>query len=205
MSVVLTTLREQEEIIERDLAAFIRVGNALMRIREDDLYHQAGFATFRDYLESKPWGIGENAAYKQIQAARIAEICTDVQSEAHARELAPLLRKATPDVVREVYAEVLDETGGKPTAQAIREKVKEVLPSTNGNATRRNKTDEGVVQSLHELKALIPKWDQSALDTLSASECRRRVQLAQVVADWLTTEFLPAHEPRVAPLSKVPT
>ena len=137
MSVVLTTLREQEEIVERGLASFVEVGNALMRIREEELYREAGFDGFADYLEAKPWGIGANAAYKQIQAAEVAAICTTVQTESQARELAPLMRKATPEVVQQVYAEVVQETNGKPTAARIREKVREILPPKKRKSTRK--------------------------------------------------------------------
>jgi len=84
---------KQERIVERGLAWFVEVGNALRRIRDEEFYREAGFDGFVEYLESKPWGIGANAAYKQIQAAEVVAICTTVQTERQARELAPLARR----------------------------------------------------------------------------------------------------------------
>ncbi len=127
MSVVVSHLLEQEQIIERGLASFVEVGNALMRIREEELYRQAGFDGFVDYLDSKPWGIQERRAYQMIEASSVCKILQTPAVESQARELAPLMRRATPGVVQQVYAEVIEETGGRPTAGAIRDKVQQTL------------------------------------------------------------------------------
>ena len=123
----LSVLHEQEAIIERGLASFVEVGNALMRIRDDGLYREEGFDGFVEYLESKPWGIDARRAYKQIEASVVAGHLPHVANERQAVELAPLLRKATPKVVQQVYAEAVQETDGKPTARVLRDKVREVL------------------------------------------------------------------------------
>ncbi len=133
------SLEDAEAIIERHVHSFIEVGNALMRIRDDGLYRQAGFDGFVEYLESKPWGIGANAAYKQIDAARVYTI-VQTPNEAQARELAPLTRKATPEVVQQVYAEVVQETNGQPTAAAIREKVQAIVHQPNSTPKKTKQT-----------------------------------------------------------------
>ena len=126
MILVHTTLREQEEIVERGLVSFIEVGRALMRIRDDELYTEDNFEGFVEYLEARPWGLSPSRAYQMIDSASVSTI-VETPNEAQARELAPLMRKATPGVVRQVYAEVLEETGGRPTASAIRDKVQQTI------------------------------------------------------------------------------
>ena len=68
---ITTTLVEQEAIVEHGLASFVEVGNALMAIRDGELYREDGFDGFVEYLESKPWGIGRTDAYQQINAAKV--------------------------------------------------------------------------------------------------------------------------------------
>lgn len=54
-----------------------------------------GFTGFVDYLASKPWGFDPSRAYQMIDSKRISTI-VEVANEAQARELAPLLRTASP-------------------------------------------------------------------------------------------------------------
>lgn len=164
MEVALSSLQEQEEIIERNLVSFIEVGNALMRIRDEELYREAEFTGFVEYLESKPWGISERHAYRQIDAAKVAEL-THGTNERQARELAPLLRKSTPEVVRQTYAEIVEETGGKPTARVIREKVREIIApqktkrpgETGADSIRQAAFSTGMTYSVRTAFKRIPK------------------------------------------------
>lgn len=130
IALVASPLVEQEAIIERGLTSIIEVGHALMKIRDEELYRQAGFDGFVAYLESKPWGISQGHARRMIDAAPVVEAVAPIGAipEGQARELAPLLRRATPEVVKQLYAEVIEESNGNPTAARIREKVKEILP-----------------------------------------------------------------------------
>ncbi len=181
MSVVATTtLQEQEGIVERGLASFVEVGNALRRIRDEEFYREAGFDGFVEYLESKPWGIGANAAYKQIQAAEVAAICTTVQTESQARELAPLMRKATPQVVKRIYAEIIEETGGKPTAAAIREKVQPLLHRNGKKEVPADKPSQYLPDLLDEdsprnLRTQIVRWCELGLHIESLLDNRAKL------------------------------
>jgi hypothetical protein len=127
--VELSQLEQQEQIIERGIKSFVEVGVALMKIRDEELYREAGFGGFVEYLESKPWGIGQAHAYRMIGASEVATVIhlDKPLNEGQARELAPLMRQATPEVVKQVYDEVVVETEGKPTAKKIREKVRKLL------------------------------------------------------------------------------
>jgi len=98
-SIVSTELRECEQVIERGLATFVEVGQALLRIRDGNLYRKS-HGTFEDYCRER-WGMDESYAYRQMQAAEIVKALPNgrVPSEAVARELAPL--KGDPDAMRE--------------------------------------------------------------------------------------------------------
>ncbi len=61
-------LAECEEIIARNLTAFLEVGAALLRIREARLYKADGFASFDSYCRER-WGMGRKYADRTIRAA----------------------------------------------------------------------------------------------------------------------------------------
>ncbi len=131
-----------EATIERGLATFIEVGQALMEIRERRLYRET-HATFEDYCRER-WGLKRPRAYELIEAAQTVGVLSEISDigppsrESHAAELARL--KAEPEAVREVWAEANAETGGKPTASNIRRLV-----------NRRLAVDAGVQERLERL------------------------------------------------------
>lgn len=71
MSLVLTSLAEHEAVIEKGLASFLDVGNALIAIKADQLY-KTTHATFEDYCQER-WGIGRSTGYQLIVAATTVE------------------------------------------------------------------------------------------------------------------------------------
>jgi hypothetical protein len=97
--VVIRSLSECEAVIESGLRSFFEVGNALADIQDNHLYEDAGFDGFIAYLDSKPWGISQAHARRQIEAAKVVEIIapngSNMPNERQIRELAPLLRRAT--------------------------------------------------------------------------------------------------------------
>lgn len=144
-AVAVTSLAEQEAIIEENLGAVFKVGEALWKIREGELYRESGFDGWMEYLDSKPWGIAESHARNQIDAAKVAAAIgtngANLLNERQARELAPLVRQATPDVVRQVYEEEKAEAeaeGRRVTAASLREKVSELLPKKKREAPKAN-------------------------------------------------------------------
>ena len=89
MTLTVTTLQEHEATIERGLATFVEVGEALQAIREQRLY-LGEYTTFEAYCQDR-WGWSRRRAHQQIQAAQVAgALSTTVDNEAQARELAPL-------------------------------------------------------------------------------------------------------------------
>ncbi|HUY25672.1 MAG TPA: hypothetical protein VMV09_10285, partial [Candidatus Saccharimonadales bacterium] len=139
-----TRLGACEKVIERGLASFVEVGEALLTIRDNRLY-RSSFSTFEDYCKDR-WGITRQRAHQLIDAYEVVEalpepepsveawdsgsvatmvdnapILRSPRSERQARELAPL--RDNPEVMREVWQQTVEETDGKPTAIAIRERV----------------------------------------------------------------------------------
>lgn len=107
-------LRECEAVIERGMASFIEVGNALAEIRDSRLYLDTN-ATFEDYCRDR-WGMSRPYAYNLIDAASVSAMA-DIENERQARALVPL--KDDADLLREVWRAISD-SGEKPTAALIR-------------------------------------------------------------------------------------
>jgi len=59
---------------------------------EYSYYEMSGFV---EYLESKPWGIGQRQPYRMIEAADVAASLPHVANVRQAEALAPLAKKAT--------------------------------------------------------------------------------------------------------------
>ena len=90
MTLAVMTLQKHEAVIERGLATFVEVGEALLAIREQRLY-LGEYTTFEAYCQDR-WGWTRQRAHQQIQAAQVAgALSTTVDNEAQARELAPLI------------------------------------------------------------------------------------------------------------------
>ncbi len=103
------SLDECERIIERGLASFVEVGEALMEIRDSRLYRDT-HGTFEDYCRAR-WHISRDYAYKQIRAAKVAQDNVDrglqaPKTEREARELAVASHKKEVPVQE---AEIINE------------------------------------------------------------------------------------------------
>lgn len=114
-----------EKVIGRGLATFIRVGAALLEIRDGRLYRGA-YATFEEYLAER-WGISARHGRRLIQAFEVAREIGPIGplpgTESQARELAQLLDR--PDALRAAWERANEETGQQPTAAAVRDAVEE--------------------------------------------------------------------------------
>ena len=124
-------LAELEETIERGLQTFVEVGRALLEIRGRRLYRERGFHRFEEYVKHR-WGWSRSYAYRQIDAAKVADNLSPIgdipANEAQARELADL----EPDQQREV-AQAIHESGQTfetVTAKDVREIAQEVKSGT---------------------------------------------------------------------------
>jgi hypothetical protein len=111
-------LAELEGVIERGLQTFIEVGRALLEIRDSRLYRE-NYSTFEAYCRER-WGMSRAHAYRQIEAAQVAEMMSpigDIPNEAQARALAPL--KDDEETLIKVWRLANVETGGNVTAAVL--------------------------------------------------------------------------------------
>lgn len=121
-------LVELEEVIDRGLAAFVEVGQALLEIRDSRLYLES-HATFEDYCRER-WGRGRRWAYQLIEAAEVCAVAhIEPVNEAQARELAPLRDEV--ELMAEAWQ--VATSNGPPTAAKVREAVLLVRPPANVN------------------------------------------------------------------------
>lgn len=111
-------LAELETVIERGLATFVDVGNALLAIRDARLYRQS-HDTFEDYCRGR-WGMSRPRAYQLIQAAEIgSNLSTIVDTPPRESQLRPLA-KLEPDLQREAWQRVIDTApNGRVTAAHV--------------------------------------------------------------------------------------
>ena len=112
-----TRLVELEAIVERGLTTFIEVGNALLEIRDSQLYRRT-HATFQDYCQ-KRWGISRPQAYRLMKSAEVVSNLSpfgDNQptSESQIRPIA----KLSPALQREVW-ELATAVNPTPTAEHV--------------------------------------------------------------------------------------
>ena len=118
----ISRFHELEQVVETGLTVFVKVGNALLEIRDSHLYRQQ-FPTFEAYCRER-WGMARRTAYQLIDAAEVIENVrncaqTIPQTESQARPLTRL----EPEVQREVWKEVIAETPHEEiTARVVEEK-----------------------------------------------------------------------------------
>jgi hypothetical protein len=122
-----------EAVIERGLKTFFEVGNALLRIRELELY-RIEYRTFEAYCAER-WGISRPRAYELMNASQVVSAIADKstepadfqlpQNEAQAR---PLTRLKDTAQQREAWNRAVQRAGGdRITARLVDQAVSEIL------------------------------------------------------------------------------
>ena len=121
-------LSDLEYVIERGLKAFFDVGNALLEIKNSQLYRN-DYDTFEDYCRER-WGFAKSYAYYQIGAAKVINNLSTIvdklpETETQARPLAQL----EPEQQREVWLRVIElAKNNKITAEFIESIIAEIYP-----------------------------------------------------------------------------
>ena len=178
MKELTTTLAQDEQVIERGLATFVEVGQALMRIRDGKKYEQVGFDGFVAYLESRTWGISRSRAYQMIDVAAVSTIVET--NEAQARVLAPVFRQhkdSPPEVqaqaVTEVYEAAVVEAGDKPVTariiEAVREKIMPKQPTKKEQSSTPGENAKQLKEVYDEIDVLLKKIQAVTQDHLVTS------------------------------------
>jgi hypothetical protein len=119
------TLADAEIVIKNEMGSFIRVGNALAWVRDNDMYQQKGFKTFESYCKEQ-WGMTKIHAYRQIAGAKTNAVLAKSNQlvtpkfESVARPLTTL----PPDKQAEAWQEAVETAPeGKITAKHVKDVV----------------------------------------------------------------------------------
>lgn len=154
-------LVECEAVIERGLKSFVEVGQALARIKDEDLYKQLGYTRFEDYCRER-WDLSRKRAYDLTGAYETVRRMSPIgdiplpATESQARELSGL----EPGEAQEVMQAAYESTGGKITAKAIKQAREEyeseegpqypVQPVDEQHFARVNAADRKIHELLNE-------------------------------------------------------
>lgn len=111
-----TRLGECEVVVERGLATFVEVGQALLEIRDSRLYRE-DFKTFEDYCRER-WDFTDRRA-RQLMAAAEIGTTVPVANEAQARELVPL-KEDEAELISAWREANFDGASGDATAKMLR-------------------------------------------------------------------------------------
>ncbi len=112
-------LVECEAVIERGLKSFVEVGQALARIKDEDLYKQLGYTRFEDYCRER-WDLKRSYAYETIEASQTVRSLSGIPdthlptNPGQARELSGL----DPGEAQEVMQAAHEATQGKIGGQS---------------------------------------------------------------------------------------
>lgn len=123
----LQRLGELEQVVETGLTVFVKVGNALLEIRDSRLYRQQ-FPTFEAYCRER-WGMSRFYAHRIIDAAEVANNLLPIGNIPATESQARPLTRLEPEVQREVWAAVVESTPVEQiTAKVVEEKTKAAEP-----------------------------------------------------------------------------
>lgn len=127
-------LAQLERVVETSALTFRRaqarhyreVGPALEEIRDQELYADAGYTSWLDYLRRR-WEYSQAHAYRFIEMGKVLAALAPLgdaalealTAETHARELAPVLNHHGEEKTRQVWVEVTADPTRKVTAKRI--------------------------------------------------------------------------------------
>ncbi len=126
-------LKQLEGVVERGKKTFVKVGNALKEIRDQELY-KVTHRSFAAYVEDR-FGFKRHNAYHLIQAAEASDSVKHVQHIENARQAAEVAKAPAEhrDAVVERAAEIASERDTKPTAKIIAEARDEIIGAKQGS------------------------------------------------------------------------
>lgn len=119
----LSKLERLERIVAEGLKTFVAVGQALMTIRDEHLYREAGYATFDAYCAERFPDLSRSRRYQYMAAAANAALLgIEDAPESHLRELSKL-----PDVYKplawQLAHQAADDHAVPVTAAVVRRAV----------------------------------------------------------------------------------
>ena len=102
---------------------FVKVGNALLEIRDSRLYRQQ-FPTFEAYCKER-WGMNRRYANRIIEAAGVVESLGPIGPKPQTESQTRPLTRLEPEVQQGVWKEVVESTPAEQiTARVVEQAVK---------------------------------------------------------------------------------
>lgn len=181
-------LSELEQVVETGLTVFVKVGNALLEIRDSRLYRQ-NFPTFEAYCRDR-WGMVRQQANRLIQAAEVAENLEPMGSIPKTERQARPLTRLEPELQREVWTAVVDsmpveqitakvvEEQAK-AAESLNEAVKEIKESLRPDPVQKSMIPEPPRPKDPLVAALTEKVKTGEIGIVDAAKEIRQAKTAQ--------------------------
>ncbi len=145
------TLKENEQVIERGMNSFMDVAQALLDIKNQKQFREAGYDSFEDYCQNR-WRMSARNGYRYIQCAEVVDNVTRVAQSDSApttiRQAAALAAASDdPQEQADLWDATVESTNGRPTENAIREvaearKAKDAVRDALGGTLPESLTDD---------------------------------------------------------------
>ena len=176
-------LEDYESIIERGLASFCEVGNALLTIRERGLYKETHRA-FESYCKER-WGMTKSRANQLVGAARTIEnLATIVAKPATESVVRPLTSLPKEEQVGAWQEAVETAPEGRVTAKHVQETVEKI--EARKNLPKFKKPEVGWVsgsQAMNHAGSAILQ-----LERISADDPMRKKAFKHVT-EWINNQL----------------
>lgn len=177
-------LQYNEQIIKDGLETYMKVGYALMEIRDNRLYRKE-FKTFEEYCQEK-WGRSRRWANQIIKASEVVGVlengnnCAQIpETESQAR---PLTKLETPEQQSEAWSNaVANSKTGKPSAKEVDAEVKklqEKLRLKDGEIAQLKQSNQFVSAELQRQQELMTGIEATLQD--SAKSLAEKMTEAEV-------------------------
>jgi len=186
-------LAQLEQIIAVGRQTFFDVGNALLEIRDSELY-KPGYRSFEEYCLDK-WGFGRSQAYRLMDAAALTKQLSpngeipvgEILKEAHARALLAVPQEKRESALK-AATEAAKSAGRRLTARDISEAAESNTTTAKGPGQKPSKPEASVTPKSESVgEQLYALW-------LKATPEERRKFLARVQAET-AAEPNEDHEP----------
>jgi hypothetical protein len=98
----------------------------LTELYEGGAWSALNYASWHEYCKAE-FGFGRAHSYRLLDAGRIVAAIPQLENEAQARELAPVLREEDEEAVVDLWSELREEYGEQLTAEKVRTAVERKL------------------------------------------------------------------------------
>jgi hypothetical protein len=183
-------LVELEAVIEKEINGFLRVGSALLEIRDSRLY-RSRYDTFEDYCRSR-WKLSRQYAYQMIAAAEVAK---DLSANADILPATEFQSRALAQLPREERSEAWKEAQDRaasyqPPARIVNEVVQE--RKATRQATTKANTDPPPAPKVGEfVEVVTPGASLEEVEAQrEAEEERKAIQQESKTQEQLDEEYI---------------